>query len=222
MKHYTIKLTIILFIGLSISVITSCNSETAKPYYLISDEFADYCFFREGSSWVFQNDSTLTSDSVDISEITESKRYASTPTQHHYQAVDMFPNNNDFNIARYEITAGSSKVASGEMNSLLRVYFENGDYQLVFSPEYPLGEEIIMGDAIGVYENVEIIINYELLNNTYAEVWHTRVVVSNSIEYDYWIAKNHGLIKTVTTTENQTTSISLVESSLIPWDQVLE
>lgn len=218
MKLNTIKFSITLLLGLTIIISGCSNNNTAKPYYLISDEFAEYCYFQEGSSWIFQNDSILATDSVNISEITEVKRYASSPIQHHYQAIDMFTGNNEFNIARYEITAGSYKPDDGEMNSLLRLYFKNESYQLIFSPKYPLGEEIILGDAIGVYENVEIIENYELLNNTYEDVWHTRIIVSvnDNIEYNYWIAKNHGLIKSVTNNNGQITSISLVDSNLIP------
>lgn len=216
------SIKIILFLLLGSYIYSGCNQNSSpKPYYLISDEFKEYCYFSDSSHWVFQNDSTLAIDSVIISEVKDSKRFVSEPTQYNYQAVDMFTSNNVFNISRYEITAGNAKPKAGEMNSLFRLYFEDGTYHIVFSPKYPMGEEIILGDAIGDYTNVEIIENFQLNGNSFKDVWHTKVVISlnNDIEYDYWIAKNYGLIKIVETIDGQTTSISL-KSAILDQDPV--
>ncbi len=207
----------VIIIGFLSLLFSSCNKQEALPYFLISNDFARYCKFDEGSSWVFQNDSTLVTDSINISEIKESRRFQPDPIKHQYQATDMFMSDNVFQIARYEITAGDYTPESGEMNSLFRIYFEDGKYQIAFSPQFPIGEDIIMGDEIGVYKNVEIIADYQLNGNTYKDVWHTNVIVSvnNNIEYDYWIAKNYGLIKTVITNDGTTISSSLKSASLI-------
>lgn len=215
MNTNIIKLAVVAFLG--ILIVSGCNQGTPKPYYKISDEFKEYCYFTEGSSWVFQNDSTLVTDSINITELKDKQRFNPEPVQYHYQAVDMFLNTNVFQILRYEITAGNEVPDEGEMNSLLRKYLENGNYQIVFSPKYPMGEEIILGDEIGVYENVEIIGDLELNGNSYKDVWHTNVKISHTsnIEHNYWIAKNYGLIKTVTTIDGVTTSISLKTSNLL-------
>ncbi len=207
-------ISIIIFLSLLFS---NCNEQEALPYYTISSEFSSYCEFELGSSWVFQNDSTLVKDSITISEKKDSRRFQADPFKHNYQAIDMFLKNNDFQISKYEITAGNYIPEAGDMNSLLRLYSEDGSYQIIFLPQHPIGDEIIMGDEIGVYSNVCILNNFELNGNSYTEVWHANVVVSvnNNLEYNYWIAKNYGLIKFVITKDEITTSISLVSSALI-------
>ncbi len=100
---------------------------------------------------------------------------------------------------------------------MLRLYKDDGTYQLIFSSQYAIGEDIILGDDIGLYTNVEIIESLELNGNTYTEVYHTRLIitVNSNIEYNYWIAKNYGIVKSVTTINGQTNSISLRSASLI-------
>lgn len=103
------------------------------------------------------------------------------------------------------------------MNSLLRLYKSDGSYHLVFLPQFPFGEEEIMGDEIGTYTNIEMLDNFELNNRTYSNVYHTRVVIlhNNTIEYNYWIAKNHSLIKAMSQINGVTTSIFLIKDNLI-------
>lgn len=217
MKVKVIKLFSVLFIGALFLINSSCNeSNQAKPVIMISPEFLSYSYFLEDSWWLIQNDSTMATDTIKITEIKDAIRYAPTPVPHNYQAVDMFLNNNIFQINRYEITAGSEEVTEGNMNSLLRMYFQDGSYQVVFSPKYPIGEEVILGAEIGVYKNVEILENLDLLNNSYEDVWVVKVIVeSNNAEFNYWIAKNHGLIKYHSIIEGQSLSLSLVDSNLI-------
>ncbi len=205
----------IIIIMLLISGCFNSNTTNSTPYYTISNEYAEYCWFEEGSYWIFMNDSTLFTDTISIIDIIETKRTHTQPQPHNYQAVEMFTKSNIFNIARYEITAGNFEVKAGEMNSLLRLYLSNGLYHLVFLPQYPFGEEIIMGDDIGIYSNIELLNSFELNNNTYTDVYHTRVIVGTNAEYNYWIAKNHSLIKAISTINGQTTSISLVVDNLI-------
>jgi hypothetical protein len=213
------KFIIVIIIAFSAISFSGCfSSSNGIPYYAISDEFAGYCWFQEGSYWIYQNDSTLVNDSILITEVREHKRFNPESIDYNYQAVEMFTNTNNFNVAHHELTAGSFEVEPGEMNSLLRIYFNDGTYQLIFSPEYPLGEEIILGDELGNYTNVEIIDEYQLNGNTYNQVYHTRIVVSvaANIEYNYWIAKNYSLIKSVTNNNGQVTSLSLLSGNMIP------
>lgn len=211
------KISLTFILGITVSVISGCfNSGGGIPYYALSDEFASYCWFEAGSSWVYQNDSTLATESIIIGEVDVSKRFNPQNVDYNYQAVEMYMKDNTLGITRHELTAGDYEVVSGEMNSLLRIYKSDDTYELIFSPKYPIGEEIALGDVIGLYSNVEIIESLELNGNTYNDVYLTRIIktVGNNIEHNYWIAKNYSLIKTVSTINGQTTSISLISSSL--------
>lgn len=213
------KIVITIIISMTVTVFTGCfKSADNAPYYTISNEFAAYCWFEEDSYWIFQNDSTMIKDSVKIVETSSSIRLHNDTTAYNYQAAELFLNQNIFSIARLELTAGNYEVDPGKMNSLLRLYNNDGFYFRVFSPEYAMGEEIILGDAIGTYTNVELIESFELNGKTYNDVYHTRIVVSvnDNVEYNYWIAKNNGLVKALTIGDEDTISISLVSSSLIP------
>ncbi len=202
---------------LILSIIYGCfPAEKGIPNYTISDEFSSYCWFDTTSIWVYQNDSTLSLDSIIIDDVTNKQRQNIINSNYFYQAVEMFPATNFLSILKYELTAGDFSPAEGEMNSLLRIYFEDGTYQIVFSPEYPIGEEVILGDLIGNYTNVEIIPSFNLHDNTYNNVYHTRVVISagSNIEFDYWIAPNYGIIKYVANVNGTITSLSLKSSNL--------
>jgi len=196
-------------------------AEKAIPYYTISEEFSSYCWFDTTSSWNYQNDSILSMSTVTIDEVTDIKRLSIVNENFHYQAVEMFAKSNDLKISKYELTAGDYSSTSGEMNSLLRAYYDDGSYQIIFSPKYPIGEDVILGDEIGTYTNVEIINNFDVLGNIYNNVYHTRIVISVNadIEYNYWIAPNYGIIKSVTSVDGQTTSISLKSSNLFQPDK---
>ncbi len=213
------KSFIATIIGLTAIILTSCfNNSSSIPYYTISDEFAEYCWFNTGSYWIYQNDSTMASDSIVIEDVNETKRFNPEAVDYNYQAVEMFTKSNDFKVLKHEITAGNFEVEPGEMNSLLRIYYDDGSYQLVFSPEYAIGQTINLGDEIGNYTNVEIIDEFQLNGNTYNQVYHTNIVVSvnTDIVYDFWIAKNYSLIKSVVNNNGQVTSQSLVSANLIP------
>ncbi len=219
MKNTTLKLnTIIGLISIALALTSCLGSNNGIPSYTVSNEFAQYCWFQQGSIWVYQNDSTLASDSVIIEEIFESKRFNPESVDYNYQAVEMFTNSNLFDIDHQEITAGNFAVEPGKMNSLLRFYYGDGSYQLIFASEYPIGEEVILGDVLGVYSNAEIVSSMELNGTTYSDVYHSKIVISvnNNIEYNFWIAKNYGLIKSTADVNGVITSISLKSSNLIP------
>ena len=218
-NYKIIQLTVISILMWAIIGCTNSSTDAniSTPYYHLSDEFTDYCWFDEGSYWVFQDDSTLVTDTVRVTGVLESKRFHNQQTAYNYEAVEISINSNSFDIAEYELTAGNFEVTPGEMNSLLRLYKSDGSYHLLFLPQFAFEEEVIMGDEIGTYTNIELLTTFEINNRTYNDVYHTRVVISvnNSVEYNYWVAKNHSLIKAVSEINGQTTSISLVNDNLI-------
>jgi len=218
MKTSKITTGLIILLLLNIQFLTGCfSSGEGIPYYTLSQEFTNYCWFEANSYWIYQNDSTLATDTIKITEVKDSKRFNPQNVDYNYQAVDMYMKTSIFGFSRHELTAGDYETAANEMNSLLRLYKDDGSYYLVFSPKYAIGEEIDLGVGVGLYTNVEIIGSFELNGNTYSDVYHTKIIMEGSTgaEFNYWIAKNFSLVKSVITSNGQTISISLKSANLI-------
>ena len=218
MKLNLLKSNLVLVLLVFTFALSGCfNSGGSVPYYTISDEFASYCWFEEGSWWYYQNDSTLVADTVLITEVDVSKRLNAENDDYNYQAVEMYTTSSVLNITKCELTAGDYEAEPDEMNSLMRLYFADGSYEHIFSPQYPIGEEVILGDEIGVYTNVALEVSKVINGKAYTNVWHTRRVVSvnTNAEYNYWIAENYGLVKFTVDNEGEKYSVSLLTSGLI-------
>jgi hypothetical protein len=197
-------------------IFSGCSTTSSVPNYKVSDLFKSYCYFESGSSWTYTNDSIPSTDKVTISEINEYTRFEPSTDDYRYQAIEISLDDNPLNMTLFELTAGTTQVEAGKMNSLFRMYLKDGSYYLVFSPQYPLGEEISLGETIGRYTNVEILNTMTIYENTYESVYHTRVIMdATSTEYHYYIAKNHGLVRFTVSTPQQEYSYSLKSSSLI-------
>jgi len=211
-----IVLTPILAVVLLISGCSNSTNNNITPYYTISEEFTDYCWFEAGSYWVFQDDSTLLTDTIKVNNVTETKRFHNEHGTFNYQAVEMYTSSVIFDFTKYELTAGNSEPKLTGMNSLLRLYKNDGSYHLVFLPQYPVGEEIDMGNETGYYTNIEILNTFFLNGTTYQDVYHTRVKIpAKNSEYNYWIAKYHSIIYATIKIDGQTSSISLKSDHLI-------
>jgi hypothetical protein len=216
-----IPITFILLFGLGITFFQSCGPKTditAISHYKLSEEFKTYCLFQNGSTWEYQSSLLAETESLSIVNIEENIWQNTFGETYKYEAIDMNISPNNIGISMIEITAGSTKNSTAEMNDLMWIFFNNGDYRLVFSPKYPLGEEQILGEHEGVYENVEILPNMSISEKSYKDVYHTRVTdyFENGMgDFDFYIAKNHGLIKMKNIIENDTITLQLVNSQLI-------
>ena len=219
MKGLFYKFTSLTAILLVSIILNGClGTSQGIPYYTISDEFAQYCWFEAGSKWTYQNDQTEESGDISITETLESQRFNPENEDYNYQAVEMILMNNVFNLSKIELTAGDYQIAEGEMNSLMRFYYSDSTYQLIFMPQHPIGEDIILGDQLGIYTNLEILPTYDVLGTTYPEVWHTRIVTTSpNAELHFFVAKGYGLVQSrkVVSGEPEET-MSLKSSSLVP------
>jgi len=204
---------------LTLLLTNSCNKRvTPIPTYNITNEFKSYCLFQPGSNWDYYSSELNDTVKINLSELTEDEWYNNVGEIYNYEAIDMYFSNNDLGFYMIEITAGSTLDAVNPMNSLMRIFFDNGDYRLVFDAKYPLGEEQIVGQQEGVYENVEILPSMELHGNTYSDVYHTRVTDFYNQgfgDFDFYIAKNHGLIKMRNIVNNDTIVTELINSNPI-------
>ena len=210
-KHLTIIKIFVLLV-----LTSGCTSSSSIPTYKVSSLFKSYCLFETGSYWVFSNETAPSTDTIRVGEVNTSTRFNPATNDYRYEAIEMSISNNPLSMETFEITAGNTQVEAGHMNSLLRLYLQDGSYFLIFSPQYPIGEEIPLGETIGQYTNVEIIPTYTLNNKTYSDVYHTQVIMNSlNTEYHYYIAKNHGLIRYTVKNETTEYAYSIVNSSLI-------
>lgn len=199
----------------------SCGDKvtvTPPSYYKLSDEFKSYCLFETDSQWEYQSSLLEQTEDVNVVDIQENVWQNTFGETFNYEAIDMIMDDNELGISMIEITAGSTENSTADMNSLMWVFYSDGDYRLVFAPQYPLGEEQILGEHEGVYENVEILPEMWLDEKTYTDVYHTRVTDKFEIgmgDFDFYLAKNHGLIKMQNILDGDTTILQLVNSSLI-------
>ncbi len=218
MYKHVVKSVLVVITVLLLTVISGClGTGDGVPYYTISDEFSKYCWFKENSKWTYKNEKTGVTGDIIIGEVFESKRFNPENVDYNYQAVEMIMLDNVFNMSKQEITAGDYQREEGEMNSLLRYYYKDGTYQGIFMPQYPIGEEIILGELLGVYTNMEILPQMTVNSNSYPEVWHSRIVIDQAdTRMHFYIAKGYGVIKSEYIIGSDTTVISLVSSSLVP------
>ena len=214
-----IRILLVLSLGIVMLFQQACTKDFDPiPFYELSDEFKSYTLFQPTSSWEYQSSLLPTTETVSIGNLIEETRTQSDNVTFKYEAIDMLMSLNDIGITMIEITAGSTLNSTSSMNSLMRVFFISGDYRLVFAPQYPLGEEQIIGEQEGVYENVEIIPSLQLGDKTYSDVYHTRITDQFDYgmgDFDFYIAKYHGLVKMQNIVNGDTTVIQLVNSSLI-------
>ncbi len=197
----------------------SCTKKVVTiPYYSMTDEFKSYCLFQTGSSWDYYNSKADDTVTINITELLEDVWYNNVGELYNYEAVNMIFTSNNLGISVLEVTGGSTLNAVNPMNSLMRIFYDNGEYRLVFDAKYPIGEEQIIGEQEGVYENVEFITTMELHGNTYSDVYHTRITDYYNQgfgDYDFYIAKNFGIIKMRNIVNNDTILTELISSSPI-------
>jgi len=191
---------------------------TPKPSYKISDEFKAYCLFQPGSTWDYYTSDSNDTASLQLEGITEDVWYNNAGELYFYEAINMYFDTTNLNTTYWQITAGSTKNSSSTMNSIMRIFNADGSFRLVFDASYPLGEEQLVGENEGAYTNIEIIPTMELRGNTYSEVYHSKVTDYYNQgfgDFDFYIAKNHGIIKIQNIVNNDTIITELINSSPI-------
>lgn len=216
--RFTKQFSFISIIFMVILLQACKKKDNTIPYYTLSETFKSYCFFQDGSSWIYQSSLLSTTETISISSHNENIWTNTFGEVYNYQAVDMYIHDNDLGISMIELTANSTLNAVTNMNSQMWLFFSDGDYRLIFAPQYPLGEEQRLGEHEGYYTNVEIIPSMLLGTNTYSDVYHTRIIdhfEQGFGNFDFYIARNFGLVKMQNIVNNDTIILQLVNSSLI-------
>ncbi len=211
-----LKLPILVLL---VFVANSCGPKiTPIPYYKLSDEFKSYCLFQSGTSWEYYSSSIDWNDIVQVTDVQENKWLNEFNEHYNYQAFDMIVSQNNIGLSFIELTAGSTLNAVNTMNSQMWLFFDNGDYRLIFDAKYPMGEEQILGEHEGAYKNIELIPSMELRGNTYTDVYHTKVTdyyEQGFGDFDFYLAKSYGMIKMLNVVSGDTTLLEMVSSNTI-------
>lgn len=214
-----IRIIIVLVFVFGLIIEQGCNTKVNTiPFYQISDEFKSYCLFEPGSSWEYESSLLSQHVAVSVNGIQENIWTNTYNEEYSYEAVDMFVADNDIGISMIELTAGSTLNSTSNMNSQMWMFYDDGDYRLVFAPKFPLGEEQLLGEHEGYYTNIEILPTMQIGENTYSDVWHTQVIDHFELgfgNFDFYIAKNYGLVKIQNIIGSDTIITQLVNSSLV-------
>lgn len=213
-KYFKIR-TPLLFVVIILFTNSCGTKSTAKPHYKMTDEFKLYCMFQPESSWQYYNSLLNDTTTIILNTLKKDIWHNNVGESYSYEAVNMFFIANSLGISTIQLTAGSTVNSTNPMNSLMRIFYDNGDYRLVFDAKYPLGEEQIIGENEGIYENVEVISNMELHGHTYSNVYHTRITDFYNQgfgDYDFYIAKYYGIIKMRNIVNNDTIVTELINS----------
>jgi hypothetical protein len=173
--HYLIFLIPVIFF--------SCKKTEEPRHYRVTEEFKHWGVFNKGSYWIFRNDSTLILDSIFIT--------------HGPEALDV-PDNSSTSNYTYEY------ITTNLFSSFLISYIEtasstetqalyNGPTIMILST---LEDEFISSYSTGtgkyflVSKDSVVYINSQKFNT----VIHTQRIFGDK-KYNYWIARDIGVIK---------------------------
>ncbi len=227
-KHSIIKPA---FLGLIAVVIfaAGCNKlfNGQNAYYHVTPQFKDFCFFKTGSQWTYQDDSTQVPFSLTINDISSYIGFQSpnpTTPSFSYDVIEMVLDSNSMNLWKESISATRLLSDTSHMNDLFRIFKTDSSFVLAFAPQYKLRQPQIIGGQEGIYTNMEILPYYLELGKKYDNVYHSRdkfpkivngSYTTDSVTMDFYIAKHYGIIKWTSQYLGKTDSYSLVSSNLI-------
>ncbi len=207
------------------SLIISCSSsdDGTLDYYTISEEFKSYAFFKSGSKWIYEeektgNQATIKIDSI-LNYIGVNGLDPDNDVEFRYDAWEMFIHEpNDLNYAKLEIAATNQPKIASDMTSLLRLFTTAG-YHTIFQPCFPFGDTIALGDVAGDLINVEFLTSYKVKDISFSSVFHSCILVGSGTgmesKYDFYIARNFGIIRQEKQTASDTTIWNLTSWDLI-------
>lgn len=221
-------LSVFLF-SIIMYVSTACMREPIDPYRVekISKAFRAYSAFDSLSYWVYYKQGAAVNniDTVHVTRVLLDRRFHiddTYPNGYYYDAIEMQLSSKLTGIIKSEVSVGPAYNGSTN-NENLRIYFNNGRYYRILIPKYPDGEIQFLGPEEGNYMNIGKIPSMNIINKTYTDIYHTRIVdykdAPDTTIWNFYLAKNYGLVRF--TRVQQTKQINdiweLYESNLIPY-----
>lgn len=198
------NILVLLLIVLIGSFSVQCTKEKSEPYSVreISPEFKAYVAFDSSSFWIYKRENVASEilDTVKIYQVFRDRRFHSdvTTSGYYYDAIEMFYHSSLTGLTKGEI-AVSTPYGNSKINDLYRIYFNNNRYFSILMPKYPFGETQLLGVNEGNFTNVALLNSLMINGRVYSEVYHTHIVdyknAPDTAFLDFYIAKNHGLVK---------------------------
>jgi hypothetical protein len=229
MKNIIVSLFVIILFSLAgcddNTPAPSPNPEPEVPDFSYNDMAKMYLSFKPESKWIFQDDSTLTLDTLVLYSTQDEirKQNPGTTAEYTYLATWKYFSNNNIGLLKGESFAMNTAVPNNVSNSAERIYFAEDSYKIAFGPMYPFGNRITFGGEEGTFINKEKIASMELNGKTYTDVYHSisedyNDYPGDTVFYHFYYAKNFGLIKFSYNHKGSGHSYSLVDASLITGD----
>lgn len=215
---------IIPFIVFILLVFAACEKEEfTEGHYGLSEDFTSYCYFEPGSYWVYKMPAEGLLDTIVVDSLIQYTGVngldEDSEKRFKYDAIEEFIQTpNLLNFRKWELAASlqSEEGKANVTNELLRLYFTSR-YNIILYLGAEEGEIIDFGKNEGYYQHVGIMDQYVVNGNYFADVYHSRVYDSLHPEgiriYDFFIARNHGIIQY----KWRSTSDS-VQWNLIDWE----
>ena len=190
-----------------LALFSSCSKKKAITYY-IDNSFKEWVLFQKGSYWVYFNDS---SHMLDSAFVDMQPRYGLSPpeTEHmdHYQSIYYTVTSSFIRDVYIGRDPDESYVAIG-------FFYPKNDVFKALNSGYTNGSWNGSSSFTSLIEKIDtMILNYKKFTN----VIHTRTneVIYDSSQYDFYFAKNIGLIKFSAKTNSFDSTWSLMRWHII-------
>ncbi len=205
----------------------SCEKAASNIPILTTSEvsalFKSYTVFDTMSYWVYQNTQNDITDTVRVADYYTERRFHSPINQNpgfYYNAYEIRFQSDEIGIVRGEVTGGYSADLTDTLSENYRIYFNNGRYFSILTPQYSIGEEQLLGINEGNYTNEAFHSTYELNGNTFNSVFQVRVKdyqqAPDTVLMRFFMAKDVGLIRYFRQSENNTEDWVLSKWDLKP------
>lgn len=233
MNKYFVRWLAAVTILVSVFAFNGCNGlfkgSNSNPYYKVTQQFKNFCYFDKGSQWTYRDDSTGNTYNITINDISTYIAFQSenpTTPAFSFDVLQMKMDTNGLNIAKENIYATRILTDTTYMNDLLRVFYAQGTdttFVLAFAPQYTLREPQLLGGQEGIYTNLEIMPYFYANQVKYDNVYHSRDKfpkfvngnqTTDSVTMDFWIAEHYGIVKWTSVYKGDTSSYTLVGSNL--------
>lgn len=201
-------------------LLLSCEEE--PDYYAIPKLLKDWAYFEKGSYWIYQNDSTLLTDSIFISSIRFQKDsiISDKKLRDIFETIiiDYTNSGNGFNYQSkmhggtlfFSYTNNTTKIRADciLLRSNINNTIEDSSAYYYISDKYPnlSLNNIIYNDVIVINTSTE----YYYFNNSPNDVLYNK----------YWLSKGNWIIKKVIHTDKGMESWSLIRKRIIQYSLI--
>ena len=227
MKNIILQISVSFILLIMLVTIVSCTKSDSYSPPLETSEvsalFKSYTVFDSSSYWIYENSQNQVIDTVTLIGYFTERRFHSPINQNpgfYYNAYITQFQSNLIGLIQGEITGGYSNDQTDSLPENYRIYFNNGRYFSILTPQYPLGEEQLLGINEGNYTNQAFYSTFELNGNIFNDVFQVQVKdyqqAPDTVLMQFLLAKNVGLIRYYRQSDNSTQDWTLKSWDAIP------